>query len=40
VVTRLAVGAIGLIGFSVALMTIPDVRQIGTNPSAWTTWSS
>jgi small-conductance mechanosensitive channel len=31
VVTRLAVGSIGLIGFSLALMTIPDVRQIGTS---------
>ncbi|MGH6646320.1 mechanosensitive ion channel family protein [Aquabacterium sp.] len=31
VVTRLAVGAIGLVGFSLALMTIPDVRQIGTS---------
>src|SRR3990167_3018118 len=31
VVTRLAVGGIGLIGFSLALMTIPDVRQIGTS---------
>lgn len=31
VVTRLAVSAIGLIGFSLALMTIPDVRQIGTS---------
>ncbi|RZL02175.1 MAG: mechanosensitive ion channel [Rubrivivax sp.] len=31
VVTRLVVGAIGLIGFSLALMTIPDVRQIGTS---------
>lgn len=29
VVTRLAVTSIGLIGFSLALMTIPDVRQIG-----------
>lgn len=29
VVTRLAVSSIGLIGFSLALMTIPDVRQIG-----------
>ncbi len=31
VVTRLTVSAIGLIGFSLALMTIPDVRQIGTS---------
>ncbi|MBC7699774.1 MAG: mechanosensitive ion channel [Massilia sp.] len=31
VVTRLAVSGIGLIGFSLALMTIPDVRQIGTS---------
>jgi len=31
VVTRLVVGAIGLVGFSLALMTIPDVRQIGTS---------
>lgn len=31
VVTRLVVSGIGLIGFSLALMTIPDVRQIGTS---------
>ena len=31
VVTRLVVGGIGLVGFSLALMTIPDVRQIGTS---------
>ncbi|MBA4111057.1 MAG: mechanosensitive ion channel protein MscS [Leptothrix sp. (in: Bacteria)] len=29
VVSRLVVSGIGLIGFSMALMTIPDVRQIG-----------
>lgn len=31
VISRVAVSAIGLIGFSLALMTIPDVRQIGTS---------
>jgi small-conductance mechanosensitive channel len=31
VVTRLVTAVIGLVGFSLALMTVPDVRQIGTS---------
>lgn len=31
VVTRLVAAVIGLVGFALALMTIPDVRQIGTS---------